>query len=110
MAAAPRHPQKRRVRRWAGCWDSSRKRRSNRRISRTIRSLFIYLAFCNFPAAASSNEVREEKKMGSKWLVVATLVATAALLPAAPPTLTPLENKVRHELVMMPYLNVFDDI
>lgn len=48
--------------------------------------------------------------MGSKWLAVATLVATAALLPAAPPTLSPLENKVRHELVMLPYLNVFDDI
>jgi len=48
--------------------------------------------------------------MGNKWLVVATLAATAALLPAAPPTLTPLENKVRHELVMLPYLNVFDDI
>ena len=30
---------------------------------------------------------------------------------AAPPTLSPLENKVRHELVrLLPYLNVFDDI
>jgi len=26
------------------------------------------------------------------------------------PTLSPLENKVRHELVMLPYINVFDDI
>ncbi len=48
--------------------------------------------------------------MGNKWLAVATLVATAGLIPAAPPTLSPLENKVRHELVMLPYLNVFDDI
>jgi len=33
------------------------------------------------------------------------------LAVAAPgPTLTPVENKVRHELVMLPYLNVFDDI
>ena len=36
------------------------------------------------------------------------LTATAAM--AAPPTLTPLENQVRHELVMLPYLNIFDDI
>src|SRR5208282_4189279 len=47
--------------------------------------------------------------MRSKWLVIAAL-ASAALVPAAPPTLSPLENKVRHELVMLPYLNVFDDI
>jgi len=38
------------------------------------------------------------------------MVAAAALVPAAPNPLTPLENKVRHELVMLPYLNVFDDI
>jgi BON domain len=43
-----------------------------------------------------------------KWLMVSVLGATAAL--AAPPTLTPVENHVRHELVMLPYLNVFDDI
>ena len=43
-----------------------------------------------------------------KWLTGAVLTATAAL--AAPPTLTPLENHVRQELVMLPYLNVFDDI
>jgi hyperosmotically inducible periplasmic protein len=49
--------------------------------------------------------------MKNKWLIVATLVAAAACVPAAPnPTLTQLESKVRHQLVMLPYLNVFDDI
>jgi len=43
-----------------------------------------------------------------KWLILTALAATAAL--AAPPTLTPVENRVRHELVMLPYLNIFDDI
>jgi hyperosmotically inducible periplasmic protein len=48
--------------------------------------------------------------MKNKWLM-AGLVSAAALVTAAPnATLTPLENKVRHELVMLPYLNVFDDI
>jgi hyperosmotically inducible protein len=42
-----------------------------------------------------------------KWLILAVMAAAAM---AAPPTLTPLENHVRHELVMLPYLNVFDDI
>lgn len=48
--------------------------------------------------------------MSKKWLAMIMLVAVAGLIPAAPPTLSPLENKVRHELVMLPYLNVFDDI
>src|ERR1700729_3629575 len=48
--------------------------------------------------------------MSKRWLIVATLAATAVVVSAAPPTITPLENKVRHELVMLPYLNVFDDI
>jgi hyperosmotically inducible protein len=43
-----------------------------------------------------------------KWLMVSVLTAVAAV--AAPPTLSPIENHVRHELVMLPYLNVFDDI
>jgi hyperosmotically inducible protein len=46
--------------------------------------------------------------MKNKWLIVAALAAAAAWVQAAPSTLTPLENKVRHELVMLPYLNVFD--
>jgi hyperosmotically inducible protein len=48
--------------------------------------------------------------MSKRWLIVATLAVTATLVSAVPPTLSPLENKVRHELVMLPYLNVFDDI
>src|SRR5271157_4739118 len=48
--------------------------------------------------------------MGKKTWIAAALVATMTLAIAAPPTFTPLENKVRHELVMLPYLNVFDDI
>lgn len=45
-------------------------------------------------------------------LLIATtvLMATAALGFAAPRDLSPLENKVRHELVTLPYLTVFDDI
>jgi hyperosmotically inducible periplasmic protein len=43
-----------------------------------------------------------------EFLITAVLGASAVF--AAPPTLTPLENQVRHELVMLPYLNVFDDI
>ncbi len=49
--------------------------------------------------------------MRNKWLAIAGLLTVAQLVPAAPaPTLTPVENKVRHELVMLPYLNVFDDV
>jgi hyperosmotically inducible protein len=43
-----------------------------------------------------------------KWLIATALTATMGM--AAPPTLSPLENHVRHELVMLPYLNIFDDI
>ena len=43
-----------------------------------------------------------------KWLLGAALTATLAM--AAPPALTQLEYHVRHVLVMLPYLNVFDDI
>jgi hyperosmotically inducible periplasmic protein len=49
--------------------------------------------------------------MKNKWLVAGVLAAVAGLAAAGTnPTLTPVENKVRHELVMLPYLNVFDDI
>ena len=48
--------------------------------------------------------------MNKKWIVATGLAATMALVSAAPPSVTPLENKVRHELVMLPYFNVFDDI
>ena len=43
-----------------------------------------------------------------KWLIATALTATLGM--AAPPTLSPLENHVRHQLVMLPYLNIFDDI
>jgi osmotically-inducible protein OsmY len=49
--------------------------------------------------------------MKNKWLVAGVLAAVAGLAAAGTnPALTPVENKVRHELVMLPYLNVFDDI
>lgn len=48
--------------------------------------------------------------MNKKWIIAAGLAATMALVSAAPPGFTPVENKVRHELAMLPYLNVFDDI
>ena len=40
----------------------------------------------------------------------ASLFLIAAPMFAKNPTPDTLENKVRHELVMMPYLNLFDDI
>jgi hyperosmotically inducible protein len=49
-------------------------------------------------------------EMKNTNLMVAALVAAAAFVQAAPPTLTPLENKVRHELVMLPYMNMFDNV
>jgi len=42
--------------------------------------------------------------------MAATLAFASVLVSAAPPALSPLENKVRHELVTLPYLNVFDDV
>jgi len=48
--------------------------------------------------------------MGRKWIIAAGLALSSALASAAPQSITPLENKVRHELVMLPYLNIFDDI
>jgi hyperosmotically inducible protein len=53
-------------------------------------------------------------KINRKWFAVATIVAALSVAPvvvqASTQTLSPLENKVRHELVTLPYLNVFDDI
>jgi len=46
-----------------------------------------------------------------KWMAVVALAMTPALVLASSSTnLTPLENKVRHELVMLPYLGVFDNV
>src|SRR5579862_840324 len=42
--------------------------------------------------------------------VVAGLIALGAPMFAKDPALTTVESKVRHELVMLPYLNLFDDI
>lgn len=44
------------------------------------------------------------------WLIAPALAATAAFAMAAPPTLSPIENHVRHELTMLPYLNIFDNV
>jgi len=45
------------------------------------------------------------------WMAVVALAMTPALVLASSSTnLTPLENKVRHELVMLPYLGVFDNV
>lgn len=43
-------------------------------------------------------------------IAAAVLTSTAALGFGAPRDLSPLENKVRHELVTLPYLTIFDDI
>src|ERR1700677_1847003 len=50
--------------------------------------------------------------MKNTWLAAVALVATAALVVAAPknPNLSPLEDKVRHEVVMLPYFTIFDSI
>jgi len=50
--------------------------------------------------------------MKNTWLAAVTLVATAALVVAEPknPNLSPLEDKVRHELIVLPYFSVFDSI
>jgi hyperosmotically inducible protein len=46
-----------------------------------------------------------------KTTAFALILATAGIVSAADHTqLTPLENKVRHELVTLPYLTVFDDL
>ena len=37
-------------------------------------------------------------------------VALAQATPTPPNTLTPIENQVRHEIIMLPYYNVFDNI
>jgi hyperosmotically inducible protein len=52
--------------------------------------------------------VKETMKI--KWLTAMLLGSLVAATAAPNLTLSPLENKVRHELVMLPYLNVFDDI
>jgi hyperosmotically inducible protein len=48
----------------------------------------------------------------SKWVAVGILAAAPALMQASTGSaaLSPLENKVRHELVMLPYLNVCDNV
>lgn len=43
-------------------------------------------------------------------MAVAAMLMAPALVLASSTQLTPLENKVRHEIVMLPYLGVFDNI
>jgi hyperosmotically inducible protein len=46
-----------------------------------------------------------------KWLAAVALAVTPALVQAsATRTLSRIEDRVRHELVTLPYLNAFDDI
>ncbi len=49
-----------------------------------------------------------------QWLKATTFIALAALaaIPASAdtPTLSPQENQIRHELVTIPFLTVFDDL
>jgi hyperosmotically inducible periplasmic protein len=72
-------------------------------------------AGCNHRRGSASNELwrQMDMKMRKNWL------ATAALLAALPVTTLlagptkqagSLEDRVRHELVMLPYFNVFDDL
>lgn len=46
------------------------------------------------------------------WIAMTAFVLAPLLVQASPTQtlLSPLENKVRHELVSLPYLNVFDDV
>ena len=48
----------------------------------------------------------------NNWMRLAALAVAPALMFASPNSNGPatLESKVRHELVMLPYLNVFDDV
>src|SRR6266481_5185829 len=72
------------------------------------------LAGCNHRRNSASKGVEEmDMKMRKNWL------ATAALLAALPVTTLvagptkqagSIEDRVRHELVMLPYFNVFDDL
>jgi hyperosmotically inducible protein len=43
-------------------------------------------------------------------LIISTILAGSAILSAKTPVPDTLEKKVRHELVMLPRLNVFDDL
>src|SRR5712691_1779881 len=71
-------------------------------------------AGCNHRGDSASKGVEEmDMKMRKNWL------ATAALLAALPVTTLvagptkqagSIEDRVRHELVMLPYFNVFDDL
>jgi hyperosmotically inducible periplasmic protein len=47
----------------------------------------------------------------NRWMTAAAVSLLAvSLAQAAPTNLTPFENSVRHELVMLPYYGVFDNI
>jgi len=47
--------------------------------------------------------------MRNAW--IATMIAAAGALGfGAPPSISPLENKVRHELAMLPFFTIFDDL
>jgi hyperosmotically inducible protein len=52
------------------------------------------------------------RMLRNNWMRLAALAVAPALTYASPGSNGPatLENKVRHELVMLPYLNVFDNV
>jgi osmotically-inducible protein OsmY len=52
------------------------------------------------------------RNLVNKWVAIAALAVTPAiaLASAGHTSVSTLQEKVRHELVMLPYLNVFDDI
>jgi hyperosmotically inducible protein len=54
--------------------------------------------------------VERKSKMKKLMAVVALAMTPALVLASSSTNLTPLENKVRHEIVMLPYLGVFDNV
>ena len=78
-------------------------------------SLLRRLAGCNHRRGTASNAVEEMdmRIMNNSWLAAAVLLAAlpaATLLAAPTKSAGSIEDRVRHELVMMPFYNVFDDL
>ena len=72
-------------------------------------------AGCNHCRGSASNELWRQKdmKMRKNWLATAVVLAAlpvTTLLAGPTKQAGSLEDRVRHELVMLPYFNVFDDL